>query len=76
MNASEDALAKAAYRWRLKIQSTRVGAFEPFNVILRTSRNNQLITLIEAGGGKVINIPEYASHFIIGLKQFLNELIE
>lgn len=52
-------IAKAAYRWRKKLQSILIpsakGIFKDFRVILKTSKNDSMRTLIEAGRGKIID---------------------
>lgn len=58
LNNNEETIARAAYRWRTKVQATNVRAFHGIHVILRTSKNGQIATLIEAGGGKIIDVPE------------------
>lgn len=58
LSANEETIVNAAYRWRKKVQTTHMGAFHKFRAILRTSKNTQLRTLIEAGDGKVIDVPE------------------
>lgn len=51
-------IANAAHRWRKKLQLTVMpaskGIFKDFRVILRTSKDESLRTLIEAGRGQVI----------------------
>lgn len=58
LTSSEEALAKAAFRWRTKVQSTNIRIFHDMRVILRTSKNNQIATLIEAGDGEILVVPE------------------
>lgn len=55
-------MAKAAFRWRKKLQamvmpSTR-GIFKDFRVILKTTKNDSLRTMIEAGKGKILEIDD------------------
>lgn len=55
-------MAAAAYRWRIKLQTIpfeipAVGAFKDFRAILPPSaKYEQLKTLLEAGGGVVVNV--------------------
>lgn len=58
LSATEETILKAAYYWRQKVQATHVGPFNHIRAILRTTKNTQLRTLIEAGNGKVIDVPE------------------
>lgn len=57
-NSKEFEIAKAAYRWRKKIamDPSVMGVFKGFRVILRTTKNASIGTLIEAGHGQVIDI--------------------
>lgn len=60
-NSSEDTTAKAAYRWRSKIQShpdPEYGVFKDFVAILKTNKNDNLRTLIEAGKGRILDVNE------------------
>lgn len=59
-NPIEQTIAKAAFRWRKKLQSmvmpsTR-GIFKDFRVILKTTKNDSLRTMLEAGKGKIVEI--------------------
>lgn len=56
LKQTEADMAAAACRWRQKVQSTGKKAFENFNAILLTSKNDGLRTLIESGGGKIIAV--------------------
>lgn len=57
-------IAQAAYKWRTKISSRDgrgtangcEGAFSNFRVILHCSKATQFKTLVEAGGGTVLNV--------------------
>lgn len=53
-------MAKAGHRWRKKIQSSNSDnrAFKDFRAILLTNKNDGLRTMVEAGGGTVIDIRE------------------
>lgn len=61
LEANEQVIANSAYRWRKKLQTDPkslpiTGAFENFRVILRTTKNENLQNLIEAGGGVVVKV--------------------
>lgn len=55
-------VAKAAFRWRKKFQSILIpsskGVFKDFRVILKTTKNDGLRTMIEAGRGKIVTYDE------------------
>lgn len=57
---AEQTTAQAAFRWRQKLQSvvsaSAKGIFKDFRVILKTTKNDNLRTLIEAGKGKIVEI--------------------
>ena len=61
LEAKEKSVAQAAFRWRMKLQSSpheipRKGAFENFRIILKSTKKDNLQNLIEAGGGVVIDV--------------------
>lgn len=61
MNTSLKSVAKAAHRWRTKIESKNSNdsnsrAFCDFRVILHCSKPDPIRNLLEAGGGCVLNI--------------------
>lgn len=61
LDSSFKAVEKAAYRWRTKLlknktDSSKTGAFVDFIVILHCSKPQQIKNLLEAGGGRVLNV--------------------
>lgn len=62
LDKTTNEMAAAAYRWRTKLQTVpndipAVGAFKGFRAILPASaKYEQLKTLLEAGGGIVVNV--------------------
>lgn len=60
MDDKDLGVAKAAFRWRKKFQSivfpSAKGIFKDFRVILKTTKDEGLGTLIEAGRGKIIDV--------------------
>lgn len=59
-SAADENIAKAAFRWRTKLQSVMMpsakGIFKEFHVILKTTKNESLRTMIEAGKGRIVEI--------------------
>lgn len=54
-------IADVAHRWRVKLRTNPheipgIGAFDGFRVILQTGKQQSFQSLIEAGGGIVINV--------------------
>lgn len=55
LTEQEEPFANAAYRLRVRMETTATGVFNDICAIVRTSRDENLRNLIEAGHGKVLN---------------------
>lgn len=55
LTEQEEPFANAAYRLRKRMELTGVGVYKELCAIIRTSKNENMRNLIEAGHGKVLN---------------------
>lgn len=55
LTEQEEPFAKAAYRLRVRMETTGDGVFKDMCAIVRTSKDENMRNLIEAGHGKVLN---------------------